>query len=105
MRIEQLVNDRNNYAANQFVIIGTTATFFQSYKTVCAKYQHGRLLLNRNYFGENFNGGSATTNKHLYIFMRDYTRFNVWGKKDVLDLIKQNAIAFTSETELNESLS
>jgi len=102
MKVQQLVNDRNNYAANQFVITTNNGVFFQSYETPCAKYANGRVYLNKDYFGEEFFGGSKTTNKHLYIFLVDYCCFSRWRccAKEIRRMIKENEITMIAEEEL-----
>ena len=66
MKVENLTNDRGNKAANQFVIKTDNAIYFQSYDSLICKYSEGKIYLTPlwNY--------SATTRKHLYIFLRDY---------------------------------
>lgn len=102
MKVENLTNDKYNKAVNQFVITTANAVYFQSYDTPCAKYANGRVFLNRNYFGENFSGGSKTTNKHLYIWLHDYAHFgyNQCYAKEIRKLIKDNEITLVSEEEL-----
>ena len=55
--ISNLINDKGNKVKNQFVIKATNATFFQSYDTMCAKFQNGVVYLNKDYFGEEYTSG------------------------------------------------
>lgn len=84
IKVYQLINDNNNPAANQFVIETPKATFFQSYDSVIARYDNDTHKIE---LGPDWDF-SNTTRKHLYIFLRDKTRFSVHSKKDVLKLIE-----------------
>ena len=83
--VSQLINDKKNPAANQFVIFGEQGVYFQSYDSVIAQknYDDGKIYLSPSW------DYSKTTLKHLYIFLRDYTRFSVNNKKDVEKGIKE----------------
>lgn len=102
MKVKQLKNDKFNYAANQFVITTNNGVFFQSYETPCAKYANGRVYLNKNYFGEEFTGGSKTTNKHLYIWLHEYANYyrSECNTKDIRKAIKDGHIIMVAEEEL-----
>lgn len=88
LQIENLVNDNNNQAVNQFVVKLNGNVFFQSYDTVIAKQdKEGKITLCSDW---NY---SKTTKKHLYIWLRDFTSFKyIEGEKDVLDAIDTNKI-------------
>lgn len=61
MKVQQFYNK------NQFIISGNGATVFQSYDSTIAEIdKNGTLKL-----GEDWNY-SATTKKHLYLFLNDY---------------------------------
>ena len=77
--ISQLINDKGNPSINQFVIVGEQGVYFQSYDSVIAQknYSDGKIYLSPSW------DFSKTTLKHLYIFLRDYTRFSINNKKDV----------------------
>lgn len=100
MKVFQLINDKGNGVVNQFMISNTNGVFFQSYDTMCAAYSKGRVYLNEDYFGGDFDNGSNTTNKHLYIFLRKYTPYYTKNKKDILNSIQDKTFQFVSETEL-----
>ena len=70
MKVENLINNNGNRAANQFVITHKGATYFQSYESVIAKYENGKLTITPLW------DCSVTTRKHFYIFIRDYAYLN-----------------------------
>jgi hypothetical protein len=94
--VSQLINDKNNPAANQFVIVGEQGVYFQSYDSVIAQKNNndGKIYLSPSW------DYSKTTLKHLYIFLRDYTRFSVNSKKDVEYNIKNGNFVKVSGIEL-----
>lgn len=96
-RVWNLVNDQNNAVSNQFLIESKNCIIFQSYSTPCAKYKDRKVYLNKDYFGKDFDCGSKTTNKHLYIFLRDNTPYFIKNKKELLLEIKQGNIKLVSE--------
>ena len=98
MEIIQMVNDRMNHAANQFIIKHKGETFFQSYKTMCAKIsKNKKVFLNKEYFiDSNLSGGSKTTNKHLYIFLRENGFPSIRNKKDVTEEIENGNFVLTN---------
>ena len=84
IKVMQLVNDNNNPAANQIVLFINDVLYFVSYGTNIAKYEikTQKLTLSEKW---NF---SHTTSKHLYMFLRDYTKHPVYSCKDVRENIK-----------------
>lgn len=88
LQIENLVNDNNNHAVNQFVVKLNGNVFYQSYDTVIAKKdKEGKITLCADW---NY---SKTTKKHLYIWLRDNTSFRyVENEKDVIDAINNGLI-------------
>lgn len=105
MKIKQLVNNKMNYVVNQSVIKTVNATFFQSYETLCAKYANSRVYLNRDYFGSEFNGGSKTTNKYLYIWLHEYANYHLseCNAKNIRKAIKDGHITMVAESELENA--
>lgn len=97
MEVTQIVNDKMNYAANQFIIKHKGETFFQSYGTICAKIsKNKKVFLNKSYFvDKNLTGGSSTTNKHLYIFLRDNGFPFIRNKTDVRQEIENGSFVLT----------
>ena len=59
------------YNKNQFIIESENATYFQSYESTCAKVEGEALTL-----GSDWNY-SATTRKHLYLFLKNYC-YNIY---------------------------
>lgn len=94
--VSQLINDKKNPAANQFVIVGNDGVYFQSYDSVIAQknYSDGKIYLSPNW------DFSKTTLKHLYIFLRDYTYYGVNSKKDVKEWIKKGKFVEVKGIEL-----
>lgn len=88
MRISNLVNDNGNHAVNQFLVETTERTYFQSYETIIAvkDNNNGNITLSQDWCN------SKTTSKHLYIWLRDYTRHHVSGQDDVVELIENGTI-------------
>ena len=88
IRISQLINDRNNGANNQFVVVTDKGTYFQSYDTIIAFVPNNSddIVLSEDW------EYSKTTSKHLYIFLRDYTRFYANQRKDILRGIKDGKL-------------
>lgn len=88
IKIAQLINDKGNGANNQFVVETDKGRFFQSYDTIIAfvPYNSDDITLSKDW------EHSKTTRKHLYIFLRDYTRFYVNQRKDVLRGIKKGKL-------------
>lgn len=84
VKVSQLINDNNNPAANQIVIKAPNGVYFQSYDSVVAFYNNDHKL----YLGRDWDF-SNTTRKHLYIFIRDYTKYCIRSRKEVLDYIKE----------------
>lgn len=82
---------------NQFVITTPKATYFQSYESVVAKYDHktNTLFVNKDWDYSN------TTRKHLYIFVCEYCivpyvaselEYSKNKRKTMLKLIKEKVI-------------
>lgn len=88
LQIENLVNDNNNHAVNQFVIKLNGNIYFQSYDTIIAKKdKDGQIVLCKDW------DYSKTTKKHLYIWLRDFTTYiYLKGEDDVREAIACGAI-------------
>lgn len=85
--VENLVNDKGNRTANQFIIRNDEGLFFKSYESmICKVGKNGRVILGRDWDYSN------TTRKYLYTFLRDYTRFQVRSRKELLKLLSDKAI-------------
>ena len=73
-----LVNERGNSVANQFVEVGVDGCMtFKSYSTYICSYNPStkELFLNVTYLKHDLSGGSKTTMKHLYHFLRKHCGF------------------------------
>lgn len=88
MRISNLVNDNGKHEVNQFLVEMVENTYFQSYETIIAvkDNNNGNITLSQDW------DYSKTTSKHLYIWLRDYTRHHVSGRDDVVELIENGTI-------------
>ena len=93
--VTQLINWNGNAAANQFVITTNNATYFQSYKSVVAKWDGTNLILS-NYWDY-----SRTTSKHLYIFLYDMGFHNLSCAKDIRNAIKDGSVILKRVSSLN----
>lgn len=92
IKVKQLINDNNRPAANQFVLSDDNGCYiFQSYSTTIAKVEDidDSYTVTLDIDALDY---SRTTSKHLYIWLRDYTRFDVHNKQDVLKLIKDDKV-------------
>ena len=67
-RVEQMINNNDNPAANQFVISGENKKIFQSYDSIIAIVDYSNKTIE---LGEDWNY-SRTTGKHRNIFFNDY---------------------------------
>lgn len=67
MKVRNIISERSGRpVANQFVIEHDGKVYFQSYESLCAVVENGRLTLGRDW------DYSVTTMKHLYTFMQEY---------------------------------
>lgn len=67
-RVEQMINNNDNPAANQFIIKGEGKMIFQSYDSIIAVVDYNNKTIE---LGEDWNY-SRTTGKHRNIFFADY---------------------------------
>lgn len=94
--VKNLINDRGNSAANQFVINTTNGTYFQSYDSVVAKVDNkGNLFLSQYWDYSN------TTRKHLYIFLRNHGFHAYCTAKDMRKAIKDGEVILENVNSLN----
>lgn len=94
--VSNLINDRNNAAANQFVIEDDKKVVFQSYSTVVAYIDK---KTRKTYVTKEAleprctdSPSSVTTRKHLYIFLRDYARLPISSIRDLKGYVKAGYI-------------
>ena len=90
MKVTQLINNNGNPAANQFVIANNGAVYFQSYSTMIAKVEDGKLTLS-SYWDY-----SKTTSKHLYIFLNMYGFGHLDSAVNVRRAIKNGTVSFVN---------
>ncbi len=69
MKVSNIVNNRGNIVANQFIIHNDKATFFQSYKSIIVKIEDGKTILDPVYWNY-----SRTTSKHRSTFLNESTK-------------------------------
>ena len=67
-KVEQMINNNDNPAANQFVIYAEHKKIFQSYDSIIAIVDYNNKTVT---LGEDWNY-SKTTGKHRNIFFKDY---------------------------------
>ena len=67
---------------NAHVLIKDNTKYLFSYETCIAQWSGGVLFIVKNW-----DSYSNSTNKHLYQFIRDYTCYGVYNKRDLLQLI------------------
>ena len=67
---------------NAHVLIKDNTKYLFSYETCIAQWNGGVLFIVKDW-----DSYSTSTNKHLYQFIRDYTCYGVYNKKDLLRLI------------------
>jgi hypothetical protein len=93
--VSQLINDRGNAAANQFVIRTPKATYFQSYNSVVCKLDGINVVLSLNWDYSN------TTRKHLYIFLRQNGYYSYNSASAVRKAIEQGEITLENINSIN----
>ena len=64
MKVENMVSSRGNYVPNQFIITDDGMEIFQSYETIIAIKDKGKITLDNNALEY-----SRTTSKYLYLFL------------------------------------
>jgi hypothetical protein len=70
MKVSNMYSTRtNNKVANQFVIKGNNATYFQSYNSIIVKIEDGKTYLDEYYWNY-----SRTTSKYRSSFLMENTK-------------------------------
>lgn len=96
MGVKQLINNRGNAAANQFVIETKNATYFQSYNSVIAKIdKDSKLTVSSDW------DYSKTTMKHLNIFLADYGYSGLVGAKNMRKAIEEGKVKYVETLTLD----
>ena len=78
MKLIELMN-------NAHVLIKDNTKYLFSYENCIAQWWNGVLFIVKNW--EGYYCSSNSTNKHLYQFIREYTCYDVYNKRDLLQLI------------------
>jgi hypothetical protein len=78
MKVSNIVNNRGNIVANQFIIRDDNATFFQSYKSIIVKIERinvgDNTMLTRTILDPVYWNYSRTTSKHRSTFLNESTK-------------------------------
>lgn len=69
---------------NAHVLVQNETRYLFSYSTCIAQWNR---VANNLFIVKNWDSYSNSTNKHLYQFIRDYTCYGVYNKRDLLQLI------------------
>lgn len=77
MKIRNMLSQKGNRVANQFIVDFRQTTVFQSYQTVIAvyDYQTGTLYQDEQYY-------SRTTSKYLNMFIHAYNPMRIFKVKN-----------------------
>ena len=94
--VRQLINNRGNYAANQFIITNNGAIYFQSYNSVVAKIERNGKLVLSSYWDY-----SRTTSKHLYIFLASHGYSNLCSAATVRKAIANGEVTLEEVSSIN----
>ena len=79
MRVENIISDKGNAIANQFVMTNNHTIVFQSYESMIATIDtENKIIL----IGVDYDY-SVTTGKYRNIFFRDYAPYELNGLKDL----------------------
>lgn len=89
MGVKQLINNRGNAAANQFIIETKDATYFQSYNSIIAKIDKDNKLTVSSKWDY-----SKTTMKHLNIFLANYGYYDFVGAKNMRKAIEEGEVKY-----------
>ena len=84
--VKNIINERGNSAANQFIIKTDKAVYFQSYNSVVCKLDGVNIVLS-SYWDY-----SKTTLKHLYIFLRQHGYYTLCSTKEMRKAIKDGRV-------------
>lgn len=74
MKVSNIVNNRGNIVANQFIIEDDKATYFQSYKSIIVKIEDNGSLPDKVYLDPVYWNYSRTTSKHRSTFLNESTK-------------------------------
>lgn len=92
IRISNIVNHNGNASANQFVVITSNGSYYQSYDEVIAVKNKDGVFITQKW------DSSKTTAKHLYIFLTKHVFGYEIDKQTVLNHLQQGYIKYASGT-------
>ena len=84
-KVEQMINRKGNYAANQFIMRNGNKTVFQSYSSIIVEINRETKTIT---FYPDWNY-SKTTSKHRTIFLEDENIFCLSSAKEIEKAIKK----------------
>lgn len=87
-RVEQMINNNNNPAANQFVLYADGKKVFQSYDSVIAVVDYNNKTIE---LGKDWDY-SVTTGKHRNIFFADYVNIPDLATKKGIEKALKNEL-------------
>ena len=87
-KVEQMINNNDNPASNQFIIYADGKTIFQSYDSIIAIVDYEKKTIE---IGEDWNY-SVTTGKHRNIFFKDYVHISELATLDGMRKALKNGI-------------
>lgn len=101
LKVRKMKGNSGREAANQFIIENNNDIYFQSYKSVCAKYNKKakKLTVGRDCVC------SRTTSKYLYQFIKDETPIYGVDRKIILKAMNEGKIDFDGyKIEFDENM-
>lgn len=101
LKVRNMEGSSGREIPNQFIIEGNGNVYFQSYNSLCAKYNRKakKLTVGQDCLY------SRTTAKYLYQFIREETPINGVDRKIILKAIDEGKIDFDGyKIEFNENL-
>jgi len=85
MKVENIINNRGNTVANQFIVSNGEELVFQSYDSKIVTLKNGMLKLEGDMWDY-----SVTTRRHFKTFINDKTPFTYENKQQWLKEIENN---------------
>lgn len=101
LKVRKMKGNSGREAANQFIIENNNDIYFQSYKSVCAKYNKKakKLTVGRDCVC------SRTTSKYLYQFINDEISIYGVDRKIILKTMNEGTIDFDGyKIEFNKNM-
>lgn len=101
LKVRNVKGNSGRKVANQFIIENNGNVYFQSYQSLCAKYDRKakKLTVGRDCIC------SRTTSKYLYQFIEEETRIYGVDRKIILETMNKGEIEFDGyKIEFNENM-